>query len=59
MNDDRRKHECPICKGNLFFQEGNMVYCAKVGGCPGIWENRREEDKKLPFFIELKRDWGV
>jgi ribosomal protein L37AE/L43A len=48
-----RRVGCPVCKRNMLYRKDDLIKCACCD-----WEGakaRREEDRKLPTFIELRK----
>ena len=57
MTEEHRKYQC-TCGFRIVYKETkndvDYIHCASPK-CNNIWIARREEDKTIPTFIELKK----
>ena len=60
MEMDKRQDRCP-CGSKLFymeFHEDNRYVCCAGLNCNKKWLAKRQEDKMLPTFKELKNEFN-
>jgi hypothetical protein len=53
---ERRQQTACSCGYNIFYREGNTIFCLS-NKCNKSWPARRKEDAELPTFGEIKQDW--
>jgi len=53
--DKRQVKNCPV-DGYPLFREDDKVICPK-SGCTWQVDSKRDTDKHLPDFAEIKKDW--